>query len=349
MAELIPTSTEAEWLQARRAGVTASEIPVILGLSPWSSPFALFHEKTGTIASQPDQGVMERGRVLEPYIAGKFAERHPEFAVEGDGRQLYRHPERPSMMATPDRMLSPAWTADNSLEAFSQPYTAVLECKVQDSDEEWGDEGTSDIPAHYMAQVAWQMDVMGVDTAFVAALSIREWRIREYIVTHDESPVIEYPHRVPGPLAPGICRLCGDLELMHREAEAFLLRVATGDEPDVDWRPATIGALKAIYDEPGELDVPVRPSLAIQYRAAVRRCKEAERRKDEMTARMLAAIGSGRRAVDRNGEPLATRSVSHPKRIDTQLLRSKHPDVARECTRDPKPEVKLTPAKESKK
>ncbi|MDR3033905.1 MAG: YqaJ viral recombinase family protein, partial [Kitasatospora sp.] len=36
-AVLVPAASEAEWLEARRQGVTASEIAAILGLSPWES------------------------------------------------------------------------------------------------------------------------------------------------------------------------------------------------------------------------------------------------------------------------------------------------------------------------
>src|SRR5690606_13226120 len=37
------------WYELRRTGVTASEIPVILGLSRWDSPWSLWHRKRGLI------------------------------------------------------------------------------------------------------------------------------------------------------------------------------------------------------------------------------------------------------------------------------------------------------------
>ena len=344
MPELIQTRSEEEWLEARRRGVTASEIAILLGISPYSSPYALYHAKRGTISGEPDSAVMERGRVLEPYIRGKFAQAHPEFAVIGDGRQLWRHDERPWQMATPDAVVHAVAETDactcygGDTEYGHEPRcglelgrpVAVAEFKVDGGSDEWGDEGSADIPVHYRAQVLWQMDVMDVGTAYVACLRVRDWRIREYVVQLDDDAR-------------------KDLELMRGEAEDFLADVRSGMEPDLDWRPATLSALKTIYSEPGELDVPVRRSLVTQYRAAVRRYREAERRKDEMTARMLAAIGTGRRAIDvRTAEPVATRSVSYPRRIDPEKLRSKYPDAAADCTREPKPEIKITPAKEKK-
>jgi putative phage-type endonuclease len=315
-AVLIPTSSEAEWLAARRKGVTASEIAVLMGLSPYSSPYALYHQKLGILDSADDNAAMERGRVLEPHIARKFAERHPDRFVCGDGRELWRHGDRRWQMATPDR------TVGNP--------DAVLECKVDGGSDEWGEPGTGEVPVHYRAQALWQMDVMDVDTAHVACLKVREWRVDEYVIVMDDEAR-------------------ADLKLMRAEALDFLARLELGDVPDVDWRPATIAALKSMHPNEGTGDVEVRRSLAIQYQAAVRRAEKAGKRKDEMTARMLAAIGDGRAALDcRTGDVVATRSVSRPKKVSMPLLRERYPAIAAECTPDPKPVVRLLPAKPKK-
>jgi len=48
MAELVDVDPGSlEWLEVRRSGITATDIPVILGLSPWDSKFALWHRKAG--------------------------------------------------------------------------------------------------------------------------------------------------------------------------------------------------------------------------------------------------------------------------------------------------------------
>ena len=52
------TASEADWLTARRQGITASEIAIVMGLSPYSSPFALYHRKTGDLPEQPDSTAM---------------------------------------------------------------------------------------------------------------------------------------------------------------------------------------------------------------------------------------------------------------------------------------------------
>ncbi len=58
------TAPEAEWLEARRRGITASEIAVVMGLSPYSSPYALYHQK-----ATPDRIVFEAARISGPNLA----------------------------------------------------------------------------------------------------------------------------------------------------------------------------------------------------------------------------------------------------------------------------------------
>lgn len=276
---LIPTSDEAEWLQARRGGVTASEIAVLMGLSPYSSPYALYHQKLGTIGEQPDTAAMERGRVLEPYIADKFAGLHPEHVVLGDGRGLWRHADRNWQMATPDRTLHQA-ASDGSGGSghFVQPR-AVLECKVDGGSDEWGEEGTDEIPVHYRCQVLWQMDVMGVDRAYVACLRIRDWRIREYVVQLDDDAR-------------------EDLALMLQEAERFLARIIEQEAPDVDWRPATIAALKTLHPAvDDDVTAGIGPQLADRYEAACRNTKKWEQRKRLYEAQIRRRAGNARRIV----------------------------------------------------
>jgi putative phage-type endonuclease len=338
-AVLIPTATEAEWLERRREGVTASEIAVLMGLSPYSSPHALYHQKLGILPDGDDSDVMEKGRVLEPVIAEKFAALHPELMVAGTGRELFASEDRPWQLATPDRLLCEDmrldFDGDRVIEEFEP--VAVLECKVDGGSPDWGEPGTDEIPVHYRAQVLWQCRVMGVSRWHAACFNADRWKARWY------SGVIDAAAE-------------HDLKLMEDEAREFLDRIDRQDPPDVDWRPATIAALKTMHPGVEDTDVEVRRSLAIQYRAAVRRLKDAERRKDEMTARMLAAMGDARRAVSWRqyagvGDPddvIAVRSVSHPRRIDTEMLRTRHPAIAAECTKPPKPEVKLTPAKPKK-
>jgi putative phage-type endonuclease len=297
--ELIPTGSEAEWLEARRKGVTASEIAVLMGLSPYSSPYALYHQKLGILPPVQDTPAMERGRVLEPYVAEKFAAAHPELYVAGNGRELYGHPDRPWQMATPDRL---AWESDRHYAYHREPV-AVLECKTDAGSGEWGEPGTDEIPVHYRAQALWQMDVMGVSTAYVACLDIRQWEVREYVIGHDGRDPWDDANHGEG------CDACADQYMMRDAGAEFLGRIERQEPPDVDWRPATLSALKALHPSVTDTEATVGVQLAARYRAAAANHKKWEQRKKLYEAQLRQHMGSARRAALPSGEAVARRDV----------------------------------------
>jgi putative phage-type endonuclease len=291
-AVLIPTGSEQEWLAARRKGVTASEIAILLGLSPYGSPFALYHQKRGDLPDQEDNMAMAIGRHFEDFVAGQFAERHPEWVVTGNGRDLFAREDRPWQMATPDREV---WEYQVERETNGTELTkpvAVLEAKTDGGFDGWGEDGSDEIPVHYRCQVLWQMDVLGVTTGFVACLFMNRRQLRVYELTMDGAAQ-------------------ADLKVMRSAARRFLERIDHGDAPGVDWRPATTGALKHLHPDVQDVDVPISTQLAGRYMAAVRNLKAAERKRDKYANQIREQIGGGHRAFDpgRNGQVIARRDV----------------------------------------
>lgn len=267
-----------EWYAARRQGVTASEIPGLLGLSPegWSSPYNLYWSKLG-VSDDRDDEAMAWGRDLERVILARFAREHPELHVTPGG--LHCWSGRPWQMATPDGL---AYESE-----YSSDPVAVVQVKTAFGDEHWGDPGTDDIPTYYVAQTRWEMDVMGVSVAYVPVLfSGRQYR--EYVVTQDAE----------------------DIAFMRAEAQAFLDRLARRDPPEVDWRAATTWTLKALHPEidPDAPDVEVPATWVRQWQLADRLEKAAGQRKALAQNRLLDLIGDARRATV-NGRRVATRSV----------------------------------------
>lgn len=285
-AVLIPTSSEAEWLAARRAGITASEIAVVMGLSSFSSPYKLYHQKTGDLPADDDNDRLALGRHLEPYIAHRFAERFEHWHVFGDGSTLYAHVDRPWQMATPDRLLY-----ESGDRPIAEP-DAVLECKSWGSFDGWGTDGSDEIPVHIRCQALWQGDVMGAGTAIVACVFLpsAQLRIYELDLADDQAQA--------------------DLKLMREEAREFLDRIDLADPPGIDWRPATTDALKQLHPDVEDRDVEVSRMPIISYRAACRRYKEAEQRKKLTENRLRGLLGNGHRIIDaRTGEVIARRDV----------------------------------------
>ncbi len=308
------TASEAEWLAARRQGITASEIAVVMGLSPYSSPFALYHRKTGDLPEQADNTAMALGRHLEQFVADAFEDRHPEFSVMGDGRDLYAHPVRPWELATPDRLIEDAASCGITERdgVFELENLAVLECKTSASYDGWGDDGTDEVPVHYRCQVLWQMDVMGVTSGYVAALFLHSRTLRVYELTLDADAE-------------------ADLKIMRDTAQCFLDDIRDGRPPPVDWRPSTGEALRRLHPSVKDEDAVVPKGMARAWLAACGREKTAKQRKELAANRIRDRIGPARRAVLADGTPIATRSVydvkAHVRKASTvdKLLPAKTP------------------------
>lgn len=277
----LPAFTEEDWRAARRQGITASDVACILGLSPWTSPWTLYHRKREELPEQPDNDAMALGRYLEDFICQRWAQRS-QLYVWGDGRTLYAHSERRWQMATPDRLVY-----DGVPDAIDSPPVAVVEAKTDASLDGWGEEGTDAIPRYYRCQALWQMDVMAVDRAYVVLLSLRDRKIRTYIIDRDDD----------------------ELELMRNAAEDFLWSVREGTPPPVDGSMSTRVGLKLLHLPSDEVDeYVVGKRLARSYASAVRRYRDACERKREVENTMLALMGGAKRAVDPEGELVAFRS-----------------------------------------
>lgn len=64
------------WFEWRKNGITASESPVIVGLSPYQTPWRLWAEKTGFM-ERPDLSKnpnVQRGVLLEDAVRERIAQ-----------------------------------------------------------------------------------------------------------------------------------------------------------------------------------------------------------------------------------------------------------------------------------
>ena len=67
-----------EWLTWRAQGISASDVAVVLGLSPYKTPWRLWAEKTGLLLPEDLSGnlFVQRGNALEDAARQDFEERH---------------------------------------------------------------------------------------------------------------------------------------------------------------------------------------------------------------------------------------------------------------------------------
>lgn len=250
-----------EWKDARSGSITATRIAAVLGLSPWESPFSLWHRMRGTVSDDIDVTAhMEWGTRHEPTIAQKFAEEHPQWTVQETGTWANR--DRAWQRATPDRLI-----------AYRDRPHGLLELKTSAKDDDWGPDGSDVIPVHYRCQVLWQLDTLGLPVAHVACL-IAGWDYREYEI--QASP--------------------DEQEFMRDRARQFLDSIAAGDAPKIDGHGETYRAVKQLPDGVEDTHVDITPQLADRYIAARGAHKAAETELNESRSLLLDRMGNALRA-----------------------------------------------------
>ena len=139
-----------EWLDYRRTVVTATDLPVILGISPWRCEADLADEKLHGVPVESTVR-MRIGSALEPLIASEY-ERATGRRVQRF-RAMLRHPDVEWAAASPDgRVVG---------------ERRLVELKRTGSRTRFAD----GLPQDVEAQVAWQLGVSGYPVADVAVLT----------------------------------------------------------------------------------------------------------------------------------------------------------------------------------
>jgi putative phage-type endonuclease len=246
-------------LALRKDSIGGSAIAALAGLSRWATPIELYEsmvhgtEKESTLA-------MRLGTALEDPVAELYAEETGRWLRRVD---TCRHPVKAFAIATPDRAvfaLPVAALAKKKLLEREQLVDAERLLEVKTTTwrlaEEWGPEGTDEIPEHHLCQVQWTLGVTGKQFADVVVLFDRD-RTARYTVRFSEE------------------LFSGLLEI----GERFLVdHVQKGvpPPPDASDRYGEFLARRFPAEQPGQLLVMTEAQLELTKRFAW--LKEAERR-----------------------------------------------------------------------
>lgn len=213
IAELVP-GTEP-WMRV----ASASKISVMLEVSPHDTKFSLWHKMNGNVppdTGAPDEATVRGGIYLEPSVAAWWADQHPEYRVEHGG--TWARKDNPRHVASPDRMCVHRETGE----------WIALEIKTARFEEDWGDEGTDDVPLHYLVQALWQMHVLGVDEVHMPVLTAF-FDFKEYLIRREDH--------------------ADDLIAIVDAVEAFLATLDTGEQPDMFAHNSTYVVLRKLHPE----------------------------------------------------------------------------------------------------
>lgn len=140
----------------RRSGIGGSDMPIILGLSSYKTPYELFLEKTGYLPPKETMTSYQYwGHKLELVIVEEFKARHNVTVSHPD---TITHPFFPFLRG--------------NLDGFISDWNSVLEakCASQYMAKEWGEIGTDVIPLGYLVQIAHYCSITNASKANLAVL-----------------------------------------------------------------------------------------------------------------------------------------------------------------------------------
>lgn len=166
-----------DWLKWRTEGIGSSDAPVIMGVSPYQSPYELWQSKTGRKQTSSANWATRRGHKLEPR-----ARAHIEFLTGLEfAPVLCQHPTFPWLRA--------------SLDGYNKETNTILEIKCPGA-EDHATAREGNVPSKYLPQLQHQLFVTGAhkvlyfsfteaDNATVFVYADQEYLQKYFIMASD--------------------------------------------------------------------------------------------------------------------------------------------------------------------
>lgn len=283
------------WLAARREGITATDLPAILGLNKYKTAIDVWMEKVAPADNNftPALGSGEAalwGIELEDTVAKVWAEQTKLVSVRRIG--IISHKDHDWMRASLDRVVIGCPDGRCGLEVKTRSgYVG----------EEW-DRG---VPADVAAQVHWQLIVSGLDHIHVIAL-IGGQRLVQHVVTLDGVNVPE---------------LIGT-------AKTVWDAVKSGDAPKLPESTWTDEYLDQLHpDRTGEIEVDRTVEFLVNdYQRVITEISVLEDTKAEIRTQLIGALGEHETATS-DGRTLYSYKSSTRKSLDQKALAELHSSV----------------------
>lgn len=304
--------------------IGSSDVASILGYAHHdASPWRTWARLVGLVEryESTDDPEAAAGRMMEPAIGGRYAiERGlvigadimpgpPITAAPFVGREAW-------MSARPD-FTRGAWGAQSNGLARRWIAGAVVEAKsprVLDPGEGWGEAGTDRVPMYYLVQIVWQMAVLDVDAADLAAFGrvTSDWRVYHF----DRRERVERA-------------------VVDRVRDWYERHVVEGAPPPIDGSDACGRLLGRVHGQPTRewvtataADVALARDLARTRAQLAELTERAKSLQHQLQDRIGAAHG-----IRTDEGPIATWGPRKgAARIDTEALREHHPEIAAKYT-----------------
>lgn len=235
MITKIKTNNRKEWLAERKKSLGGSDMGAVLGMNSYTSPIAVWMDKTGRLPEKEQTEWMRLGTDLEDYVAQRFCEASGLKVVKDN--YTWRNSKYPHLHMNPDRRVV--------------GQKAGFEAKIVSQLNEKKYRGGS-FPDSYYAQVVTYLCVSEFDRWYLGALILGEG-LRIYQMT-----------RIPNDTKPDWCVASvyvddEELKALGDTAETFWGYVENDTPPPADGHPKTGDALFALYPNSSDDSVGIGP------------------------------------------------------------------------------------------
>lgn len=161
-----------KWLEWRRGGVGGSEIAGLIGISSRNTPLSIYLDKVGEGLPFSVTEKMLWGQRLEPTI---IEEAFTKLGIPTPFRAVGINSQKNHMIASLD-----------ACEMRDGRVATIVDAKNVEFDDGFGDDGTSDIPEMYAAQLQHYMHVFDCEMSYLAVL-IRGCHLKTYPIPRDRT------------------------------------------------------------------------------------------------------------------------------------------------------------------
>lgn len=288
MIQRIRTDSKEEWLALRRKHIGGTDAAAIVGLNAFSSPFAVWAEKTGQVPEFEGNLRTEVGTYLEDFVAGKFE--------EATGKAVRRcrlslvNDEYPFAIANVDRLIV---GEDAGLEIKT---ASALNMKAFRGGE---------YPDSYYVQCVHYLAVTGRAKWYLAVL-IGNSEFKIFEIGRDEAEIAA---------------------LMEAEKNFRDRYVIPRIPPPVDGSAATTAAIKQIFGEPdGErVDLSGLEDVFAQRKLLSGQIKQLKEQLDGLDNQIKLQLGNA--AGGSCGNWSVSWRLQGTAGLDRERFRAEHPEI----------------------
>lgn len=323
----IPTigMSQEDWLAERRKSLGGSDIGAVLGLNKYSSPYAVWAEKTGRLPPKEDNEAMRQGRDLEQYVAERFSERSGKAVQKYN--YLLRSDAAPYLHANIDRRIV---GEKSGLECKT---SSALNLRAYSSGE---------FPESYYAQCVDYLAVTGWERWYLAALVLNKAFYIYQVTTIQDDTVPEWCES-------SVYVSPGEINTLKQCAVEFWKSyIITDTPPPADGATATGDAIQSIYarDDGGSIELFGRDELLKEYFSLSEERQTIQQRMDVIRQELQQDMGEASKAVC--AAATVTWRAQERRAFDVKSFQKAYPEICLDpfYKRTTSRVFKINPAKE---